>query len=369
MDPLFLEPQVCYLSLKKTIIVDATTDGVYVFDVRGSVDGNTLACSSSIQSIKIYDIEASRLITQLKGHTDTIADIAFSNFDPHLLYSCSHDGCTFLWDTRQSSVARHFVPPSYGENKEMYSLSLGMEDQLLAVGSDPSIYFWDIKGAKLLTTYTESHTNEVSQVKFHPVVRMRLLSASIDELICSFEFDTNQFNEGDTFAGVFNVGQPVTKIGFFGLRGEYLYALTSAESLSLWNLQTESKIVDFGTTLREHLSQLARMTIDYLIDCFFSHVDQNFFLFAGNHDGVVMCFLVNDKSIRPVGILHNVNGHTATVRAFYYHPKAKLLITAGEDARICFWHPTADTTHAIFGANVMYNAQQFSESSVRFKPY
>jgi hypothetical protein len=26
--------------------------------------------------------------------------------------------------------------------KEMYSLSVGMEDQLLAVGSDPLIYFW-----------------------------------------------------------------------------------------------------------------------------------------------------------------------------------------------------------------------------------
>jgi WD40 repeat protein len=106
----------------------------------GSVDGNILACSSSNQLIKLYDIQtytyfeldlqlnllcvylsllfffhSSRFITQLKGHTDTISDIIFSTSNPHFLYSCSHDGYAALWDTRQSSAALQFVPQFNGK--------------------------------------------------------------------------------------------------------------------------------------------------------------------------------------------------------------------------------------------------------------
>jgi hypothetical protein len=34
-----------------------------------------------------------------------------------------------------------------------------------------------------------------------------------------------------------------------------------------------------------------------------------------------------------------------------------LIITAGEDARICFWHPN-ETNDSFVGANVIYQPQQ-----------
>ncbi len=35
---------------------------------------------------------------------------------------------------------------------------------------------------------------------------------------------------------VYNVEQPINKIGFFGPSNEFLYGVTSTEMLSFWNL-------------------------------------------------------------------------------------------------------------------------------------
>jgi hypothetical protein len=51
--------------------------------------------------------------------------------------------------------------------------------------------------------------------------------------------------------------QPVSKMGFFGPRSEFLYALSTVETLSLWSLTTAEPISDFKGCYRLSLRCVA----------------------------------------------------------------------------------------------------------------
>jgi hypothetical protein len=85
-------------------------------------------------------------------------------------------------------------------------------------------------------------------------VQNRLYSAGLDGLMCAFEYVDGKFSEDDALLNgktyrilnmivfschisiVYNVEQPINKLGFFGPSNEFLYGVTSTEMLSFWNL-------------------------------------------------------------------------------------------------------------------------------------
>lgn len=70
-----------------------------------SRDKKLLAVGSSDETIAIWDLESTRLVRTLTGHTAPINSIDFSP-DNKLLASASDDGSTFLWDT---STGEHLL--------------------------------------------------------------------------------------------------------------------------------------------------------------------------------------------------------------------------------------------------------------------
>ncbi|GJP53737.1 hypothetical protein CLOM_g13825 [Closterium sp. NIES-68] len=51
----------------------------------------------------------------------------------------------------------------------------------------PPILLWDMRSCRLLGRLEDAHTEDVTQVRFHPLHRTALISASLDGLICRFD--------------------------------------------------------------------------------------------------------------------------------------------------------------------------------------
>jgi WD40 repeat protein len=111
---------------------------------------------------------------------------------------------------------------------------------VIAAGSeledhDAKLMFLDTRTSQLIASFDESHSDDITEISYHPTIRHHLISASTDGLIC--QFDTSTYDEEENITSVINSGSSVSKAGYFGPSAEYIYCLTHIETLSLHNVE------------------------------------------------------------------------------------------------------------------------------------
>ncbi|KAJ6401066.1 hypothetical protein OIU84_016477 [Salix udensis] len=180
------EPKSKKFGLKNSIQTNFGND--YVFQIVPKDDWSSVAVSLSTKAVKLYSPVTGQFQGECKGHSDTINQISFSvSSSPHLLHSCSSDGTIRAWDTRTFQQVSCI---NSGSSQEIFSFSFGgSNDNLLAAGAKSQILFWDWRNGKQVACLEESHTEDVTQVHFVPDNRNKLLSASVDGLMCIFNTD------------------------------------------------------------------------------------------------------------------------------------------------------------------------------------
>jgi len=205
---------------------------------------------------------------------------------------------------------------------------------MLVAGAKENIHFWDIRRVASvsapLVTFSESHTGDVTKVRFHPQVPNKLFSGSIDGLICLF--DTTQPSEDDALLSVMPVDQAVATFGFFGPTEADVYALSTDQRLSLWNIDACEEI---GKLDDPRTALAGTVAMDYLIDCHYERNANKLFLMTGTNSGDADILLVEATGITPVK--HLTGGHSAIVRCFDWNSNGKAILTGGEDSAICLW--------------------------------
>jgi WD40 repeat protein len=337
------------LSPSRTVVTNfGTSDGVdpVPYDVRYPYDETIwvlevaasdewVSCGLSNGDVNVYDQERlhlKRTYPKLHGEGCTMTDLTTSG--AHLLTTSSANGQICIVDVRQPSPALTLTLP---RREEALSVSLGYDGLLAACGSNKSrVYFRDIRqNGSLLGTYQDSHTDEVTRVRFQSAQSPLLLSASEDGLACIF--DTSQPSEEAALKSVLNVRTPLRKVGFFGPSLEGVYCLTGSETLSVWHHESAQRICDFGANIRDKLSTLAEgLAVDYLVDCRWDTTRQELSLVAGNHDGDACKYRVDAGALSLSHIL--VGGHRGDVRSWCPLTNSSIFVTAGEDARMCEWN-------------------------------
>jgi hypothetical protein len=73
---------------------------------------------------------------------------------------------------------------------------------------------------------------DCGKVAFHPTKKEKLVSASVDGLMCIFD-TKGDINDDEGMESVMSVGTSVSRIGFYGRNQEKLWCLTHIESLRL----------------------------------------------------------------------------------------------------------------------------------------
>ncbi|KAJ0053130.1 hypothetical protein Pint_00987 [Pistacia integerrima] len=322
----------------------------YVFQIVPKDDWSLMAVSLSTNAVKLYSPVTGQYYGECKGHSGTINCISFSApSTPHVLHSCSSDGTIRAWDTRSFHQVSSISAPS---SQEIFSFSFGgSTDNLLAAGCNSQILFWDWRNKKQVACLEESHVDDVTQVRYNvqfvPDHQNKLLSASVDGLICIFD-TAGDINDDDHLESVINVGTSIGKVGFFGETYQKLWCLTHIETLSIWDWKDGKNEVSFENARTLASDSWTLDQVDYFVDCHYSEDSGNLWVIGGTVAGTMGYFPVNYKGVTTIGSAEAVlgGGHSAVVRSVL--PMSSMRSkpaqsqgifgwTGGEDGRLCCW--------------------------------
>ncbi|KAL5060552.1 hypothetical protein RYX36_032156 [Vicia faba] len=338
-----------HFGLKNSIQTNFGDD--YVFQIIPKDDWSAMAVSLSTNAVKLYSPVVGQYYGECKGHSGTINQILFSGpSNPHVLSSCSSDGTIRAWDTRsfqQVSVL------NAGPSQEVFSFSTGGPNgSLVAAGCDSQVLLWDWRNNKQIACLEDSHIDDVTQVHFVPDEPGKLISASVDGLICIFD-TSGDINDDDHLDSVINVGTSIAKVGFFGESYQKLWCLTHIETASIWDWKDGRNEVNFSEarTLASESWNLDH--VDYFVDCHYSKEAEKLWLIGGTNAGTLGYFPVNYSGTATIGAAEAIleGGHTSVVRSVLpmsrihselgssssSHSSGIFGWTGGEDGRLCCW--------------------------------
>lgn len=329
--------------LNKTAVHSISFDAAdqhYVLQLCAHPTLNLLAASSTNCTVKLYDHPALKYVRALPGHTARINDVSTSPAHGGLILSAGDDGKVFIWDHRAETAAHQLQLPN---GTEATSVALGgVSETMLAVGTPEQIRIWDVRSLGAVAAVMEPHTEEVSQVRFHPTQRQVLVSAGMDGLVCVHDTSLG-LDEDEATVAVLNVEQPVDRFGFSGTR---LHCFTTVEGLSIFDLTSLDRVVHVPD-MRPQMSATSGRQIDFLIS---AHcVDDRFYLAAGDQSGGVVINELTSQQLLPVATL--ATGHTEAVRCLYWHPQLTYLVTGGEDSQMCCWGEAGSAAEAAAAAD------------------
>ncbi|KAJ4957177.1 hypothetical protein NE237_013960 [Protea cynaroides] len=363
------------LGIKNSIQTNFGDD--YVFQIDLSQESSTMAVSLSTNTVKLYSPGTGQYLGECKGHSETINQISFSApSSPYVLHSCSSDGTVRAWDTRTLEQVSLL---STASAQEVFSFSFGGSNgYLLAAGCKSQILFWDWRNVKQVACLEESHVDDVTQVHFVPDQRSKLISASVDGLICIFNTDGN-ISDDDHLESVMNVGTSIGKVGFFGEMNQKLWCLTHIETISVWDWRNGDLEANFENARSLASNKWTQDHVDYFVDCHYSGANDSLCVIGGTNSGSLAYFPI-DYEVKAIGSPEAIfeGGHTGIVRTVF--PMSEIYggqapgrglfgWTGGEDGRLCCW--LSDESSDL-NSSWISNALVFKSSrthKIRHRPY
>lgn len=347
----------------------------YVFQIVPKDDWTSMAVSLSTNAIKLYSLATGQYIGECNGHSSTINHISFSApSSPHVLHSCSSDGTLRAWDTRSF---QQVFSVSGGPSQEIFSFSFGgANHNTLAAGCNSQILFWDWRTKRQVACLEESHTEDVTQVHFIPGYDDRLISASVDGLMCLFDTG-GDINDDDQLVSVLNVGTSIGKVGFLGEKNQKLWCLTHIETLSVWDWKDERTEASFEDARSLASKSWMADSVDYFVDCHYSVEEDRFWVIGGTNGGSLGYFPVSYKETRAIGPPEAVlcGGHEGIIRGVLSGVPGETMDnhgifgwTGGEDGRLCCWLSDGSGTSQSWISTLALKSENTRRKS-RHSPY
>lgn len=327
-----------------------TQDQTYVLDVALQ-PGSLLAVSCSDFTLRLHSKETLNLVAEQRGHRGALCGVLFSHTSPHLLYSGSADGTVRLWDVREKGAAPVAAAAQFkSDPSHVYcSFDMNADDTLLCAGTekvddeDSFLVFWDVRkpgASPPLGVYSESHSDDITQVRFHPEDRNRLATGSTDGLVNVF--DLSRGAEDDALLATCNSDSSAGAICWCGTNYGQLLCLSHDQGLHLWDLQqldTDEPLAVFSTRDARSLGGALQGSLDYLVGGVWLEAAEKLLVVGGQsaeQSGERLHLLECDgEGLRLLTSLQG--GHTSTVRCFSWDAEHEVLVTGGEDGQLLLW--------------------------------
>ncbi|KAG0146423.1 hypothetical protein CROQUDRAFT_44450 [Cronartium quercuum f. sp. fusiforme G11] len=304
-------------------------------------------------------------VTQLKAPTGTTNCLIAA-------FSCSP--MVALWDLRQAS-SDPTLQLRGATDSPFLTCDLSASGHILACGGgteqESRLELFDLRASPVqpLHAYTESHSDLVTAIAFHPSVDHRLLSGSADGLLATY--DVRLVDEDEAVIVTGNVGASVARVRW-ATDGQSVWAGTDMETLSVWKAEDLGLIQDFGDIRSGDLAKPHPSWTDpmaYLIDCTPLPAFQSGY-FSGSQTGEVA--LIEASSNQPWRLLASLRGgHNDIVRCAMIDERTGMLLTGGEDGRICLWPNVFGQDIQLMSETSESRAQPkaSTKKEARYKPY
>ncbi|XP_032763839.1 WD repeat-containing protein 89 isoform X1 [Rattus rattus] len=312
--------------------------------------GGLVAVLCSNGSIRIYDKETLNLLREFSGSPGLLNGVRFANSCDNV-YSASTDGTVKCWDARLASEKPAQLFKGYPSNI-FISFDVNCKDHIICAGAekvedDALLVFWDARFTSQdlstrdpLGAYSETHSDDITQVRFHPSNPNMVVSGSTDGLVNVFDLSVD--NEEDALVATCNSVSSVSCIGWCGRDYKQIYCMTHDEGFCWWDLNhldTDEPITCLNIQDVRDVTDVKEGHLDYLIGGLYHEKMDRLFVIGGTNLGKIHLLSCTKTGLSHVTSLQG--GHAATVRSFCWTVSEDSLLTGGEDAQLLLWKPGA----------------------------
>jgi WD40 repeat protein len=313
--------------------------------------GSLVAVLCSNGSIRIHDKETLNILREFSGYPGLLSGVKFGN-SCNSVYSASTDGTVKCWDARVASEKPTQLFKGYPSNI-FISFDINCKDHVICAGTekvddDALLVFWDARinsqdfstARDPLGAYSETHSDDVTQVCFHPSNPNMVVSGSTDGLVNVFDISAD--DEEDALLATCNSASSVSHIGWSGKDYKQIYCMTHDEGFCWWDLNhldTDEPITRLNIQDVREVIDVKEGNLDCLIGGLYHEKMNKLFVVGGANTGRIHLMSCTTAGLAPVASLEG--GHTATVRSFCWCVQDDSLLTGGEDAQLLLWKPGA----------------------------
>ncbi|KAM4663826.1 WD repeat-containing protein 89 [Discoglossus pictus] len=351
-----LEEQLSLLHIAKRSSMKDNDEYVLDIDLSRCINGKetqTVAVLCSNKMIQLYNKDTLTFLQQYDGHPGLLSGVKFSHSNSHLLFSACSDGTVKCWDVRLSGKDPAQVFTGYASNS-FISFDISCNDLVVCAGTeniedDAFLVFWDARyndkakssSIKPLGVYSESHNDDITQVRFHPTKPSMVASGSTDGLVNVF--DINKDNEDDALNSTCNSDSTISFLGWTGKDYNEIFCLTHDEGFCWWDLaQMETEEAITILKIKDMREEVTMCTVSYLVGGFYHEKVNELILVGGTSSGDLSLLRCGPDKVTHVNT--SERGHTAPIRSFYWNIEDNSLLTGGEDAQLLLWKPKAKAT-------------------------
>ncbi|KAK1975661.1 WD domain-containing protein [Colletotrichum cereale] len=315
---------------------------VYVLDVQRLNAG--LAAISSDQKLGLFN--PARLgqgpVKSYPTNHGNLTCLKTFDWQNSIVCTAGENGEVSVWDMRESSKPQvaHFA----ASQSPILSLACDSRTNTIAIGTEfqnhmASVLLWDIRsGPTQRLQYDEVHSDDVTELRFHPSEPHILLSGSTDGLVNVY--DTRISDEDEVVIQTLNQGS-VHHASFLG--NTEVYVLTHDEKLAVYSVAEDhgsgAALVDFGDA-RETLGCQYIANVTTKVD------GSGAIVGAGSQDRQIFELVHLSRTAEGCWGFDKANsvglpgGHgEEIVRSFCFYDDEQVVFTAGEDGNIKAWRP------------------------------
>ncbi|KAL8393312.1 hypothetical protein RB595_003192 [Gaeumannomyces hyphopodioides] len=319
---------------------------VYVLDLHTILSG--LAAISSDQSLSLFDLSSLSKgpVRSFKTSHGNLTVARPFDHSQSAVCTAGSDGSVAIWDLRAAGVNPAQATRQIGSaHTSIASLACAPEANIVCAGTEyaddrASLVFWDVRRAsEPVIQYKEVHSDDITELNFHPTDTNLLLSGSTDGLVNVYDLKIT--DEDEVVIQTFNHGASIHHSGF--LNRSELFALSHDEKFALYDMAEEqekgSATANFGDT-RETLgcqyiaNALPRSGADGPAGAVIGAgtLDQQKFELVHLSKGAAGWGFDSSSLVG----LPGAHG-SEVVRSFRVLDRERVVLTAGEDGQIKAW--------------------------------
>ncbi|XP_066965156.1 WD repeat-containing protein 89 [Macrobrachium rosenbergii] len=310
-----------------------------------------IAVSLSDNSVAVLTMDTLQNVSEFETQAKSVTGIRYSPTDNNLLWTSSLDGTLKIWDVRTGQCEKTLETKSDDEKsciKPLTSFDVSLNERIVCAGtelieSEVFLLFWDIRNSESLGGYSQSHSDDITQIKFHPVNPDSLASSSTDGLINVF--DVSQKEEEDALMYSLNVNVTVDKLTWLKGNGKYerIGAITDIHSLQFWDIKEASPLHSFSRNDVTESIKCKSSEESYIVSIHMLEESDNPIILVGSGMDASNCLRtvkldLSTGLLQPEASLQSKQEQRLT-RAALYDGKTDSFITAGECGVVRLWKP------------------------------